>query len=148
MFNDNTHIVAACFRQVIYVCLQVASAAIRLSSMSSQRSLCEEMNFGSVKVAQILGSRVRSYPLKFINSPYYLTCSSKFKYLYFYFCQVSRYKPLPTSAYLKASENFARSSTITIAPGHWIDPGLEYGAPGEREFNLEVTTCFCDLFRP
>eukprot|EP00250_Pteridium_aquilinum_P001476 c11665_g1_i1 orf=132-770(-) len=66
------------------------------------------MNFGSVKVAQKLGS------------------------------WISRDKPLPTSAYLRASEKFGRSNTITIAPGHWIDPGVEYGAPGERGFNLEI----------
>ncbi|XRB05414.1 hypothetical protein NFJ02_23g53650 [Pycnococcus provasolii] len=28
--------------------------------------------------------------------------------------------------------------TIGVIPGHWIDAGLEVGAPGERKFNLEV----------
>ncbi|KAJ7557612.1 hypothetical protein O6H91_04G002100 [Diphasiastrum complanatum] len=58
-------------------------------------------------------------------------------------CQVfgeraKRDTPATAYAYLKASKGIGTSDVITVVPGHWIDPGGEAGAPGEREFNLEV----------
>ncbi|KAI5055761.1 hypothetical protein GOP47_0029282 [Adiantum capillus-veneris] len=88
--------------------IAVASAAVRMPSLDFQRFFSGDMNFGSVKVTHRLGSRVL------------------------------REKPLATLAYTKASEKFRESGTITVAPGHYIDPGNESGAPGEREFNLEI----------
>ncbi|CAM6090441.1 unnamed protein product [Calypogeia fissa] len=46
--------------------------------------------------------------------------------------------PLPTSTYLKASRTIGTSDLISIIPGHWIDPGFETGAPGERDFSMDV----------
>eukprot|EP00270_Netrium_digitus_P003141 TRINITY_DN1355_c0_g1_i1.p1 TRINITY_DN1355_c0_g1~~TRINITY_DN1355_c0_g1_i1.p1 ORF type:complete len:590 (+),score=139.24 TRINITY_DN1355_c0_g1_i1:120-1889(+) len=46
--------------------------------------------------------------------------------------------PKRTQTYLTASRNIGKHDVISVIPGHWIDPGLEPGAPGEREFNLEV----------
>ncbi|GJP49177.1 hypothetical protein CLOM_g8420 [Closterium sp. NIES-68] len=46
--------------------------------------------------------------------------------------------PLSTRRYLQAAQHIGRSDAISVVPGHWIDPGFEPGAPGEREFNLEV----------
>eukprot|EP00850_Spirogloea_muscicola_P005286 SM000024S07748 [mRNA] locus=s24:210500:214379:+ [translate_table: standard] len=40
--------------------------------------------------------------------------------------------------YLQASHLIGQTDKVTVVPGHWIDPGFEPGAPGEREFNLEV----------
>ncbi|MCO5565049.1 hypothetical protein L7F22_018719 [Adiantum nelumboides] len=89
-------------------CKAVTSAAIRMPCLDFQRSFCGDMNFGSVKITYKSGSRI------------------------------FREEPLPTSAYTKASEKFGESGTITVAPGHFIDPGNETGAPGEREFNFEI----------
>lgn len=93
-------------------CKLVASAAMQIPSLLSypisHRNLPEGIKFWSVKVAQNFGT------------------------------MASRDQPLPISAYLNASEGFGRFKTITIAPGHWIDPGIEQGAPGERDFNLEI----------
>lgn len=50
----------------------------------------------------------------------------------------TRDTPLAASAYLKASKDFGRCNIITVVPGHWIDPGSERGAAGERDFNLQV----------
>ncbi|XP_024529816.1 uncharacterized protein LOC9658903 isoform X1 [Selaginella moellendorffii] len=52
--------------------------------------------------------------------------------------RTKRHKVLPTSTYLKSSREIGKSDRITVVPGHWIDPGYEPGAPGEREFNLDV----------
>lgn len=30
-------------------------------------------------------------------------------------------------------------TTVALVPGHWIDPGEEVGAPGERALNLVIT---------
>ncbi|CAI5949957.1 unnamed protein product [Closterium sp. NIES-64] len=46
--------------------------------------------------------------------------------------------PLSTRRYMRAAQHIGRSDVISVVPGHWIDPGFEPGAPGEREFNLEV----------
>eukprot|EP00249_Psilotum_nudum_P013102 c24153_g1_i2 orf=1086-2402(+) len=46
--------------------------------------------------------------------------------------------PLSTFAYLNASKNIGKDDIITVVPGHWIDPGSEIGATGERDFNVEV----------
>ncbi|BBN09649.1 hypothetical protein MPTK1_4g21500 [Marchantia polymorpha subsp. ruderalis] len=46
--------------------------------------------------------------------------------------------PLPTSEYLRASRKIGTSDLISVIPGHWIDPGYEVGAPGERDFNMEI----------
>ena len=52
---------------------------------------------------------------------------------------------LPTSLYLDALKDFGKCNTISIVPGHWIDPGIELGAPGERDFNLEVSPIISQL---
>ncbi|KAL2630348.1 hypothetical protein R1flu_015034 [Riccia fluitans] len=49
-----------------------------------------------------------------------------------------RTPPLPFSANLRASKTIGTTDFISVIPGHWIDPGSEVGAPGEREFNMEV----------
>ncbi|CAI5474223.1 unnamed protein product [Closterium sp. Yama58-4] len=49
--------------------------------------------------------------------------------------------PLSTRRYMRAAQHIGRSDVISVVPGHWIDPGFEPGAPGEREFNLEVRAC-------
>lgn len=52
--------------------------------------------------------------------------------------QAPKSSPLPTSEYLRASRKIGTSDLISVIPGHWIDPGYEVGAPGERDFNMEV----------
>ncbi|KAH7442405.1 hypothetical protein KP509_03G087000 [Ceratopteris richardii] len=89
-------------------CKAVFRAAVKMPFLHSHRPVCGDTSSGSVHITQYLGLRA------------------------------SRDKPLPTIAYLKASERFGQSKTITICPGHFIDPGNESGAPGEREFNLEI----------
>ncbi|KAL3688239.1 hypothetical protein R1sor_014548 [Riccia sorocarpa] len=49
-----------------------------------------------------------------------------------------RTPPLSTSVSLQASKKIGTNDFISIIPGHWIDPGGEVGAPGEREFSMEV----------
>lgn len=45
---------------------------------------------------------------------------------------------MPPPLYLKSAKHIGNNDVITVVPGHWIDPGVEVGASGEREFNLEV----------
>ncbi|KAI5068018.1 hypothetical protein GOP47_0016363 [Adiantum capillus-veneris] len=97
------------WRWAISKSLIAVASAAVRRPLDLQRFFSGGMNFGSVKVTHYLGSRVL------------------------------REEPLAALAYTKASEKFRESGTITVAPGHHIDPGNESGAPGEREFNLELT---------
>ena len=49
-----------------------------------------------------------------------------------------------SEATLRTAEDASRAgfdpgATIALVPGHWIDPGEEVGAPGERALNLVIT---------
>eukprot|EP00897_Mesotaenium_endlicherianum_P009532 jgi/Mesen1/8607/ME000050S08020 len=49
-----------------------------------------------------------------------------------------REPPKSTWQYLRAAESRRERDTVGVVAGHWIDAGVEPGAPGERDFNLEV----------
>lgn len=49
-----------------------------------------------------------------------------------------RVPPQSVPTYLRASHLIGKSRVISVVPGHWIDAAIEPGAPGEKEFNLEV----------
>lgn len=96
-------------------CKAVACAVAELPSDILQPRVCRfcdnlpvKLKLDSVKISQIIGTKAKRVP------------------------------PLPPSSYLKAAKLIGSKDVITIVPGHWIDPGVEVGALGEREFNLEV----------
>lgn len=96
-------------------CKAVASAVAELPSDILQSRVCRfcdnlpvKLKFDSLKISQIIGTKAKRVP------------------------------PLPPSSYLRAAKLIGSKDVITIVPGHWIDPGVEVGALGEREFNLEV----------
>lgn len=96
-------------------CKAVASAVAELPPDVLQSRVCRfcdnlpvKLKFDSLKISQIIGTKAKRVP------------------------------PLPPSSYLRAAKLIGRKDVITIVPGHWIDPGVEVGALGEREFNLEV----------
>jgi hypothetical protein len=57
--------------------------------------------------------------------------------------QAPRETPQSAFVYRQASSLIGARDTISVVPGHWIDCQSEPGAPGEREFNMDV----CCLFR-
>lgn len=57
------------------------------------------------------------------------------------------FREIPQSAfvYRQASSLIGARDTISVVPGHWIDCQSEPGAPGEREFNMDVWCFFQSL---
>eukprot|EP01018_Ginkgo_biloba_P018183 Gb_36696 [translate_table: standard] len=96
-------------------CKAVASAVAELPSNILTHgvwrfydNLPVKLKFHSLKISQIIGTRPKRDP------------------------------PLSASSYVRAAKFIGRKDVITVVPGHWIDPGVEAGAPGERDFNLEI----------
>ena len=56
--------------------------------------------------------------------------------------QTPRETPQSAFVYRQASTLIGARDTISVVPGHWIDCQSEPGAPGEREFNMDVCCLF------
>ncbi|KAH9297588.1 hypothetical protein KI387_029270, partial [Taxus chinensis] len=122
------------------------TASIRGLSAHGLHPVKYSKGFSLTKDCKVVASAVAKVPLDIVKHGVSRLCESfplifKFhslKISQFVGTKVKRVPPMPPSSYLKAAKSIGSKDTITIVPGHWIDPGVEVGASGEREFNLEV----------
>lgn len=96
---------------------------------------CKAVAAGSARVpADFLWgefpSRKGRLPIQFRSS--YLKISQIFG------TRAPRETPQSAFVYRQASSLIGARDTISVVPGHWIDCQSEPGAPGEREFNMDV----------